>query len=113
MESNTDKDLLAELMPEVTEVSHPDGHEMQEWVFTNDKTNPAPRGLFRMLHMSAFQNKLGIMHALDPESHKVVTLIVGVDQDDTGSVICWPLAKVLTEDEQKVFKSPDGNGNYI
>lgn len=113
MDSNIDKELLADIMPEVTEVTHPDGIEMQEWVFSNDKTNPAPRGLFRMLHMSAFQNKLGIMHALDPESEKVVTLIVGVDHDENGGVICWPLAKVLTEDEQKAFKSPDGNGNYL
>lgn len=103
---------IKDVQQEVPEVQHPDGIEMQEWVFTNDKTNPALRGLFRVLHMSAFQNKLGLMHALDPESNKVVTLIVGVDKDAEGNVICWPLAKVLTEEEQKVFKSPDGQGNY-
>jgi hypothetical protein len=104
---------ITDAMQEVPETEHPDGCEMQEWVFTNDKTNPAPRGLFRLIHMSAFQNKLGIMHALDPDSNKVVTLIVGVDQNEQGSIVCWPLAKILTEEEQKAFKSPDGSGNYI
>lgn len=97
---------------EVKEAEHPTGIEMDEWVFTNDKTNPAVRNLFHMFYESVFRNKLGIMHALDPETELVSTLIVGVEVTPDG-VITWPLAKILTEDEQVKYKSPDGQGNYV
>lgn len=101
--------VLAQL--DVNEAEHPTGLEMVEWVFTNDKTNPAVRNLFHIFYQSVFKNKLGLMTALHEPSGKVQTLLVGVEIVD-GKTITWPLAKVLTEDEQSEYKAPDGLGNY-
>ena len=114
---DTDKEMfpvdVETLLDEPTPAEHPDGHELQEWVFTNDKSNPSPRHLFHLLHESAFKNKLGVMHALRKDDHKIATVIVGVDQDAEGNLICWPIARMLTEDEQGLFMTPDGKGGYV
>lgn len=114
---DTDKDMypvdINELLAEATPAEHPDGIELQEYVFTNDKSNPSPRHLFHLLHESAFKNKLGVMHALHKDSHKISTVIVGVDKDAEGNTICWPIARLLTEDEQGQYMTPDGQGGYV
>lgn len=109
-----DKNLeeMQQLMAEPEPVTDANGVEMDEWCFTNDKSNPAIRHLFRMFYESTFSNKLGVMHALNTEDNKVQTLIVGVENTPDG-VITWPLAKILTEEEQGKYKAPDGNGNFI
>lgn len=111
-ESNEILDNVVELFPEFEPAKHPDGLEMTEWVFMNEKENPSPRQLFHLLYKSVFLNKLGIMNALNTSDGRVYTLIVGVDQVD-GEVVTWPLAKLLTEYEQNLYKAPDGNGNFV
>lgn len=108
-------DNVIELFPEgnVQESEHPAGIEMQEWCFTNDKTNPAIRQLFHVLHESVFKNKLGVMHAKFKGKPEVHTLIVGVEVLPTGEVLTFPLAKLLTADEQDSYMAPDGEGNYL
>lgn len=113
MEDKNDHDILAELMPEVEPVTNPEGIELDEWVFTNDKTNPGIRQLFRMFHHSVFENRVGLMHAKLKGSDKVVTLIVLVEVLPDNQIITWPLAKVLTEEEQDMYAAPDGHNGYI
>jgi hypothetical protein len=84
---------------------------MEEWVFTNDKTNPMVRQLFHLLYTSVFKNKLGVMHAKLKDKDEVHTLIVGVEYTPEG-LVTWPIAKILTEDQQLEYLAPDGNGNY-
>ena len=109
LNDNVVDDVLSQL--EVKEAEHPTGLEMTEWVFTNDKTNPAIRNLFHIFYQSVFMNKLGLMTALHEPTNTVHTLIVGVDTTNE-KVITWPLARVLTEDEQSAYKAPNGNGGY-
>lgn len=111
-ESNEILDNVVQMYPDLEEAQHPDGLEMTEWVFVNEKENPAPRHLFHLLYKSVFVNKLGIMNALNTADGRVYTLIVGVDEVD-GEVVTWPIAKLLTEYEQNLFKAPDGDGNYV
>lgn len=108
-ENTVAEDVLSQL--EVKEAEHPSGLEMAEWVFTNDHTNPAIRNLFHMFYQSVFVNKLGLMTALHEPTGVVQTLIVGVEVTENG-VITWPLAKVLTEEEQSQYKAPTGDGKY-
>lgn len=108
-----DKDILDELLPDVSPVTSPEGVELDEWVFTNDKTNPGIRHLYRMFYHSVFDNKIGLMHAKIKGSDTVVTLIVGVDYTPEGELVTWPIAKVLTEEEQNNFAAPDGHGGYV
>lgn len=111
--TKSDIDQALELMNgEVQEAEHPDGKEMIEWVFTNEKENPHIRQLFHLLMNSAFFNKFGLMHAKLKGTDKVQTLIVGVEVTPDGTVT-WPIAKILTEEEQSLYEAPDGNGGYI
>lgn len=87
-------------------------NSMVEWTFSNDKENPAIRQLFHLLYNGVFKNKVGVMHALNKETDVVETLIVGIDVTD-GNVAAWPIAKLLTEEEQGKYLSPDGNGSYV
>lgn len=107
-------DNVLDMFPQggVQEAEHPGGIEMQEWCFTNDKTNPAIRQLFHLLHESVFRNKLGIMHAKLKGKDEVHTLIVGVEMVD-GQALTFPLAKILLPEEQDEYMAPDGEGNFI
>lgn len=103
---------VVDMFDKIQEAKHPDGLEMDEWVFVNEKENLAPRQLFHLLYESVFKNKLGIMNALNTSDGRVYTLIVGVEQTEEGTVT-WPIAKLLTEYEQNLYKAPDGHGNYL
>lgn len=110
--SNNEIDETLALADTVVEAQHPDGKEMTEWVFTNDKTNPAIRQLFHLLMNSAFFNKFGLMHAKGKDDDVVYTIIVGVQETPEGTAT-WPIAKILTEEEQGMFLAPDGHGGWI
>lgn len=97
---------------QIVEAQHPEGIEMVEWIFTNDKTNPAIRQLFHMFHTGAFANKIGLMHAKLKDSDEVHTVICGVHVDG-DNVLAFPLAKVLTTDEQDEYLAPTGDGSYV
>ena len=109
--TDTDVMSLEGIDVPVPEAESPDGNALVEHIYTNDKKNPAPIQLFRMFHQAAFKNKLGIMHALDKESGKIATLIVGMEFTDEGTAM-WPLAKVLSEEEYGRYLAPDGTGGY-
>ncbi len=111
---DTSKQVVEDVLSQfkVEPVEHPNGGLLKEFVFVNDKTNPAVRNLFHMFHRAAFTNQLGFMVAKHEPTGDITTLIVGVDQ--TGDTLqMWPLARVLTEEEQTNYKVPDGNGSYV
>ena len=112
MEKEFDNELQ-ELMTAPEPVTDATGVEMDEWCFTNDKSNPAIRHLFRMFYESVMSNKIGVMHALNTETNKIETIIVGIELSPAKEVMTWPIAKVLTEEQQGCYKAPDGSGNYL
>lgn len=98
----------------IVEATPPEGTpEFTEWTFTNDKTNPLIRQMFHMLYQGVFGNTIGVMHAFNSKTEKVDTLIVGLSLDEDNNVITWPMARVLTEEEQDNYLAPDGNGNWV
>lgn len=114
LDTNELPDNVIPLFPdEVPEIQDQLGNEMTEWVWTNDKRNPMLRQLVRMLYYSAFENKLGLMHAKVKGKDQVHTLIVGVEVNENNECVTWPIAKILTEAEQDMYLAPDGEGNYI
>lgn len=106
-------DVVETVEGEFPVAEHPDGMEMQEYIYTNDPANPMIGRLFHFIYDAAFKNKLGVMHALNPETKKVHTLLVGVEQDGEGNIMCLPLAKILTAEEQDMYCAPDGVGGYV
>lgn len=113
--TEAENQMLDLALGNVKEAELPEGvqMEMNEWVFTNDKANFLPRQMFHLLMESAFKNKIGVMHAKHKPSGTIHTLIVGLDIHPELGVMTWPLAKVLTEDEQNVYLAPDGEGGYL
>lgn len=101
--------LFPDALPETQDL---DGNYMDEFTFTNDRQNPMLTQLFRMLYTSVFKNKIGLMHAKVKGKDEVHTVIVGVELTPEG-ILTWPLAKILTEEEQDLYMAPDGEGNYV
>lgn len=106
-----DMDIMSDVNIPAPEVVAPDGKPLVEHVYTNDPANPYPSMIFRMVHEAAYKNLLGVMHALDKDTGKVVTLIVGMEPTKQGTHM-WPLAKILTEEEYAKYLAPDGDGGY-
>lgn len=97
---------------QIEEAVHPEGIEMVEWCFTNDKSNPAIRQIFHMFHTGAFANKIGVMHAKVRDKDEIHTVICGV-QIDGDQVLAFPIAKLLTQEEQDQYLAPTGDGSYV
>lgn len=95
----------------IKEAEVPEDAAFTEWSFSNDKENAAIRQLFHMLYQSVFSNKLGVMHCKRKDSDLVDTVIVGVERTPEG-LATWPIAKLLTEEEQENYMAPDGHGNW-
>ena len=98
----------------IKEAEHPDGKEIVEWIYTNDKAGKnVMRQLFHLFYSGVFANRVGIMQCLDTETDKIETILVGISHTAEDSVVTWPIAKVLTEGEQGRYLAPDGNGGYL
>lgn len=97
----------------IQEATVPKGVEGEfiEWSFSNDKENMAIRQLFHMLYQSVFTNKIGVMHCKRKDKDIIDTIIVGVEQTPEG-LATWPIAKLLTEEEQGNYLAPNGRGEY-
>ncbi len=86
--------------------------EMIEYIFTNDETNPMPKQLLHLLYDSVFKNLVGIMHAKHKTTGEIHTVLVGLEGTDDGQVNTYPLARILTLEEQGEYLAPDGKGGY-
>lgn len=107
------KSNVVQMFEELKPAEHPDGGDLYEYIYTNDPHNPMLPKLFHFIYDAVFNNKVGVMHALHGPSNQVHTLIVGVEFDADGNVMCLPIAKVLTSEEQDNYHAPDGLGNFL
>jgi hypothetical protein len=83
--------------------------EFVEYVFDpSPVTNPALRQLFHMFYSAVFGNKIGIMNATNTETGKIETVLVGLERVDDG-VATWPIARILTEEEQTKYEFKQGD----
>lgn len=97
----------------IIETEHPGGLEMNEWVFTNDKTNPHIRQQFHALMDAAFANVLGVMHAKDKDTGDIHTLLVMVESRGEEGVVTYPMAQLLKMEDMDRYLAPDGSGGYL
>lgn len=80
--------------------------------FTNHENSPHLDQLIQMFYHGTATESIGIMQALNKNTNKEELVLVGVRMlDDIPS--CYPLAKILTEEEASVYLSPDGVGGFI
>lgn len=104
---------VVQMFEDMQTAEHPDGGELYEHIYTNDLKNPMLPRLFHFLYDAVFNNKVGVMHAYNKKTEQVQTLIVGVEEGEDGGIICLPIAKILTAEEQDNYCAPDGRGNFI
>lgn len=86
---------------------------MMPWVFTNDKTNPAPFQILNLFYKGVFSNTVGVMHAKHKETGNLELLLVGLTRDEGGDLGVYPLARLLSMEDSADYLPPDGNGGYI
>lgn len=79
-------------------------------VLAND-TPPMAEELLKTLYNATFKNQIGLMYAKNSETDKVEGILVGL-QVDGENFHCFPLAKMLTQDEAAVYLAPDRNGGW-
>lgn len=82
-------------------------------VFTNDPTNPIAIKQLEMLYRAVLSSRVGLMHAKNTVTGKVETILVGLEKDPVEGLLTYPIARLLTEEDQNVYQPPDGHGNYI
>ena len=66
-----------------------------------------------MFYQGAFDNTIGIMDSFNLTTEEVETILVGVQADENGKPVCFPLAKLLKAEEVPQYLSPDGKGGYF
>lgn len=86
--------------------------EVSLYVFTNDPKEEGTMALLQMFYQGAFDNTVGIMRALNTDTGKVESILVGLVSED-GVTSTYPLAKVLDPQDAQKYLSPDGNGGYF
>lgn len=107
------KDILDMAQGKVHEAQPPEGIEMIEWIYSNDKIENGPlHNLFHLFYDGVFKNRVGVMHCYNKATDMIDTVLVGIDKQADG-VATWPLARILTEDEQGNYYAPDGKGGYL
>lgn len=111
MENEITDELLSVAQGNIEEAQPVEGVQMTEWVFANQQ-NPALRQLFHSLYQGVFQNRIGLAHCKNSETGELETLIVGVNQIESGAQL-FPLAVVIEEADVNKWLSPDGKGGFI
>lgn len=86
--------------------------ELNEYIFTNDHTNPFAQQVLHLVYESVFKNLVGIMQAKHKPTDEIHTLLVGLEQDGNGGINTYPLARILMQHEQNEYLAPDGKGGY-
>lgn len=86
--------------------------ELVEYIFTNDKTNPFAKQILHLVYDAAFKNLIGVMQAKHKPTNMIHTLLVGLERSEDGGVNTYPLARILSQEEQSEYLAPDGHGNY-
>lgn len=81
--------------------------------FTNAAESPNLDNLLAMFYQGAFDNRLGIMDSFNLKTDEVEVILVGVEADENGKPVCFPLAKLLKAEEVPQYLSPDGLGGYF
>ena len=69
--------------------------------------------ILAMLYQRDFDNTIGIMDSFNLDTDEVETILVGVQADENGKPVCFPLAKLLKAEEVPQYLSPDGKGGYF
>lgn len=113
MESiNMEGALVAEQL-EMQDINSEEQFSPVLYKFTNEQESPYLDNLLAMFYQGAYDNQLGIMQAFNIETEEQELILVGVDADENGKPVCYPIAKILAAEDVKNYLSPDGKGGWF
>lgn len=81
--------------------------------FTNREESPHLDNILAMFYTGCNENTVGIMESWDLELEEEALILVGVQADENGKPVCFPLAKVLKAEDVRNYLSPNGKGGYF
>lgn len=90
-----------------------EGLQFNEYIFTNDKTNPYLQQILHAFYDGVLNNRLGVMHAKVAGTDTIATLLVGLVPSSDGTTGCYPLARILNDADTNEYLPPDGNGGWV
>lgn len=70
------------------------------------------QALLRMFYSGAYDNKIGIMHALNIDTKTEEIVLVGIEKVEGAADNVFPIAKILKAEDIAAYRSPDGEGGY-
>lgn len=81
--------------------------------FTNKEESPQLDNILAMFYTGVNDNTIGIMESWDLENEREALILVGIEVDENGKPVCFPLAQILRAEDVGSFLSPDGKGGYF
>jgi hypothetical protein len=81
--------------------------------FTNKAEAPHLDNLLAMFYQGVYDNTIGIMDSWNLTTEQEEMILVGVEADENGKAVCFPLARLLRAEEVPNFLAPDGKGEYF
>lgn len=81
--------------------------------FTNGGPNPNLDAVLAMFYEGIYTNRIGIMQAFNLDSEEEELILVGVEPDEDGKPVCFPLCRVLTDKMTRSYMAPDGKGGFF
>lgn len=97
---------------EMKEVSNDELKEVVLFKFTNQVASHDLDNVLAMFYHGVHQNQLGIMTAWNLALEKEELILVGVQLDENGKPDCYPLCRILSSEDARLYLAPDGKGGY-
>lgn len=80
-------------------------------LMTNEPTELKLKTL-ELLYQSLSFGQLAYMDGKNPETGEIVPLLVGLQPEANNKVSIYPVAKLISKDDNVNYLVPDGQGNY-
>lgn len=84
--------------------------------FTNDKSPEnlgLLQGLLKMVIHTVYTGRLACMQSKNAETGEQELILVGVQQNEDGSIACYPLFTPIRAEDVAKYKAPNGQGGWL
>lgn len=105
--------LVAEQLEQAEKAESNVDHSPVLYKFTNAKESPHLDSLLAMFYQGCYDNRIGIMEAHNLITEEVEMILVGVEADQDGKPVCFPLCRLLRAEDVPNYLSPDGEGGFF
>lgn len=90
----------------------PETKTLTLYKFTNQSNSQYLDQILEIFYRGVDSNTIGVMTAYNTKTEKEEVLLVGIQLDADNKPECFPLAKVLRNEEVLDYLAPNGKGGY-